>query len=357
MTQHLKLGIIGCGEATQLLHLPALAVLPDLFEVRALCDISRTVVDGVAASLPGVFATTEPDELLACEDLDAVLVANPSVLHGDTALAAIQAGKHVLIEKPIAFTEAEADRLAAAQQAAGVTVQIGYMRRQAPAFRQAKAEIAALSDISLARVHAVIGPNTAFTKDTARVIRGTDLPQSALDALAARQAELRAEVPGCEDPAKAAIYDLLLNLSSHDLSAMRELIGVPKGVLYAKRGANPLVLSAALDYGDFVCQFETAIDRIARFDSHIEVYAPEKVVRVQYDTPYIRNLKTTLHLTEAEGEFGVRTSVSHSTPRDSFTLQWEQFHHNVTTGTTPTADIADARTDFALFRQIMAALA
>lgn len=56
-------------------------------------------------------------------------------------------------------------------------------------------------------------------------------------------------------------------------------------------------LTAAFDYGDFVCQFETGIDNIARFDGHLEVFAENQVIRVQYDTPYVRNLSIRLTVT------------------------------------------------------------
>ncbi len=49
-------------------------------------------------------------------------------------------------------------------------------------------------------------------------------------------------------------------------------------------------IAAAFDYGDYICQFETGIDQLPRFDAHLEVYSPTKTVRVEYDTPYVRNV-------------------------------------------------------------------
>ena len=72
-------------------------------------------------------------------------------------------------------------------------------------------------------------------------------------------------------------YRLMLGLSSHDISAMRELLGMPSKVLFAAQRNNGSYLTAVFDYGPYVCHFETGVDQIARFDAHLEVYSTEKV--------------------------------------------------------------------------------
>ena len=110
---------------------------------------------------------------------------------------------------------------------------------------------------------------------------------------------------GKPSPALRRAYAVMLGLSSHDLSAMRELLGLPNKVLFAAQRGGGLYLAATFDYGPFVCQFETGIDGIARFDAHLEVYGSQKVVRIQYDTPYVRNLPIRLFVTEDNGHGGV----------------------------------------------------
>ena len=68
-----------------------------------------------------------------------MLVGNPDAYHAEVVTAAIAAGKHVLLEKPIAVTIAEADAMIAAESKGNVTVQVGYMRRYAPAYVEAVA--------------------------------------------------------------------------------------------------------------------------------------------------------------------------------------------------------------------------
>ena len=58
-------------------------------------------------------------------------------------------------------------------------------------------------------------------------------------------------------------------------------------------------MTAAFDYGDFVCLFSTGADNIPRYDTYLEVYGKKRVVRVDYDTPFVRNLPITLSITES----------------------------------------------------------
>jgi predicted dehydrogenase len=352
--RQIRVGIIGCGEVTQILHLPSLSQLAEQFSVAALCDVSPSVLRGVADRWGVAKRYAEYRELIAQDDVDAVLVANPDAYHSEVVLAAIGAGKHVLIEKPMCMTLREADMIAAAQERAGVTVQVGYMRRYAPAFVEACRLIPSLGPIRLARVHDVLGWNALFIQGTSHVIRGDDVPAE----IVAHGKELRSalvrEAIGDAAAELGGVYGLLLGLSSHDLSAMRELLGMPKRVLYAAQRAGGLYLSAAFDYGDFVCQFETGIDAIPRFDAHLEVYGEQRTLRVEYDTPYVRNLPVRLRVTEANGQGGAVERVEHPTWGDAFVVEWQAFYTNVVERRVPKTPPADFRKDLELFRDMIA---
>jgi predicted dehydrogenase len=352
--QRLRIGIVGCGEVTQIIHLPSLAQLSDQFEVTALCDVSATVLGQVGDRWGVPKRLFDYRELVAQEDVDAVLVANPHVYHAEVTLAAIAAGKHVLVEKPMCLTPAEADAIVAAQERSGVTVQVGYMRRYAPAFVEACRLVPELGEIRLARVHDVIGQNALIIGRTSRVARGRDIDPALVAAGNALQDERLAEALGDAPPALRSAYMLLLGLSTHDISAMRELLGMPKGVLYAAQRHGGRYLSAAFDYGGYVCQFETGVDDIPRFDGHLEVYGSERVLRVQYDTPYVRNLPIRLLITEANGEGGVVERAIHPTWGDPFVVEWQAFHQNVTERRRPKTPPADFRQDLELFLAMIA---
>jgi hypothetical protein len=133
---------------------------------------------------------------------------------------------------------------------------------------------------------------------------------------------------------------------------MRELLGMPQRVLYATQRRGGPYLTAAFDYGDYVCQFETGVDHIPRFDAHLEVYTADRILRVQYDTPYVRNLPIYLIITEANGKGGVTERVEHPTWGDPFVVEWEAFYDN-THHRTPKTSAADFRQDLELFRDMI----
>jgi predicted dehydrogenase len=144
----------------------------------------------------------------------------------------------------------------------------------------------------------------------------------------------------------------MLGLSSHDLSAMRELLGLPSKVLFAAQRSAGLYLTAAFDYGHYVCQFETGIDHIARFDAHLEVYGDKQVVRVQYDTPYVRNSPIRLRTMEASGQDGVSNRTSHPAWGDPFVEEWKAFYKNVIKNQVPKTDPTDFAQDLELFTEM-----
>jgi predicted dehydrogenase len=349
----INVGIVGCGEVVQIIHLPALYQLPDQFRVTALSDVSATVLDAVGGRWGIERRYVEYRRLLDDPGVDAVLVASPHALHTEIAVAAIEAGKHVLVEKPMAMTVRETDEIIAAQRQHRVTVQVGYMRRHASAYRHAQALLREhRSTVKLARVHAVIGRNPLFTNQVARTIRGQDVPDAAVQAVQRRQADLVREAIGTADPRLTSTYLMLLGLSSHDISAMRGLLGRPTGVLYAAQRRDRYV-TAAFDYGTFICHFETGTDAIPRFDAHLEVYLPERVLRVEYDTPYVRHLPTRVRITEADGDVGVTERLVQPDWDDPFLAEWRTFHDNITRQLEPAASPADFREDLELFLEMI----
>src|SRR6266545_5767672 len=126
--------IIGCGGITLQNHLPGLALCPDT-KVVALCDNDAATLER-ARQQTGVSAlSTNYGDLVKRDDVQAVIIATPNFTHAPIALAAIAAGKHVLCEKPIAMSGAEARRMAEAADKAGVRHMTAFTYRFVPAMR------------------------------------------------------------------------------------------------------------------------------------------------------------------------------------------------------------------------------
>lgn len=350
----LKVGLVGLGEVAQVIHLPVLEQLADHYEVTAICDVAPGLLEAVGNRYGIPARYTEAEELADHPELDAVFVLNSNEYHAECALAAIRAGKHVLIEKPMCMTVREADEIIAAKNQAGVQVMVGYMRRFAPAYELAVHAVREMKDITYARVRDIIGPNSFFVGQSSKVLR-YEPPASMKEERAARNRALVAEAIGEQPEQIVSVYNLLLGLSSHDLSAMREMLGLPLGVISAKSWLGGRFYSVQFDYGSYVALFETGVDRQGRFDACIEVMNATQTVKVDYDTPYIRHLPVTLTVCRTEGET-YSEQVTRPTYRDPYTLELLYFHRVVTDGLRPKTSAEDAREDLVLFRGIVQAM-
>src|SRR5690242_4870376 len=123
-TKPIGVGVIGCGEIAQLMHLPCLFELP-AFRIAALCDISAGTVAAVGDKYGVAARYAEHQALLANPDVDAVVICTYD--HGAIVADALRAGKHVVVEKPLAFTPEEARPLVAEAERRGLVALVGYM--------------------------------------------------------------------------------------------------------------------------------------------------------------------------------------------------------------------------------------
>ena len=113
----LRIGLIGVGGAAQINHIPALKKIEDV-ELVALCDRDREKVGRVAQKFGVPKATNRFDDLLEDESIDAIDICTPNFLHAPMATAALEAGKHVLCERPLSRSADEARQMAKAARKA-----------------------------------------------------------------------------------------------------------------------------------------------------------------------------------------------------------------------------------------------
>src|SRR5690348_4818613 len=149
MARRLRVGVVGCGLIAQVMHLPHLRELDDRFEIAALCDLSREVLDAVGDYYGVARRYTRWQDLLG-EELDAVMIFTAGSHHAPPAIAAAQAGRHVFVEKPMCYTLREADAMIGAARDAGVVLMVGNMKRFDPAYERAQPLVGAVSDLRLA---------------------------------------------------------------------------------------------------------------------------------------------------------------------------------------------------------------
>lgn len=124
-----RVGLLGLGSIAQVVHLPILAELDDVT-----LDIVGDVDDLRARTIGGRFAAraTRSDDDVYRADIDAVVICTPNHKHEEQAIAAMEAGKHVLVEKPLALTEEGCERVVATAERTGRTLMVAMNNRYRP---------------------------------------------------------------------------------------------------------------------------------------------------------------------------------------------------------------------------------
>ncbi|WP_165997667.1 Gfo/Idh/MocA family oxidoreductase [Bacillus sp. Cs-700] len=140
----LKIGVIGCGSIAKHRHLPEYAANKQI-KIVAVCDIVKSRADETAV-LYGAKSYESYEELLQNSEVDAVSVCTPNYLHAPVSIAALKAGKHVLCEKPMATSRADAEEMIEAASTSGKKLMIAHNQRFVPSHAKAR-EILASGEI------------------------------------------------------------------------------------------------------------------------------------------------------------------------------------------------------------------
>ena len=127
MDKKLKIGVIGNGNISGV-HLRAYSLNPNV-EIYALCDINEKAMQRRAKEYGVTRLFTDVNEMVKLPELDAVSVCTWNAAHAECAIAALNAGKHVLCEKPMAMNADEARRMQEAAEKNGKLLMIGFVRR------------------------------------------------------------------------------------------------------------------------------------------------------------------------------------------------------------------------------------
>jgi myo-inositol 2-dehydrogenase / D-chiro-inositol 1-dehydrogenase len=158
----LKVGVMGCGAIAQAVHLPVLAALPGV-ELVAVADPDCKRREEARRRAPGASALSGYEELLDLPRLDAVVICLPTILHAEAAIAALDRGKHVYLEKPLAMNLEEGRQVIDAWLRAGTVGMIGFNYRFNPLHQEARRQIQA------GRLGQILGAQTGFSHPSREV--------------------------------------------------------------------------------------------------------------------------------------------------------------------------------------------
>ncbi|KAG0559956.1 hypothetical protein KC19_10G141900 [Ceratodon purpureus] len=356
----LRIGVIGCGGIAQMMHLPLLRKRPDCFHLVALSDISPTLMHDIGAlynvSPPNQFL--DYHELVKHEDLDAVLILNGGS-HAPQVLAAIEAGKHVLVEKPLCYTLREADEIAAAAQRMGVIVMVAYMKRYDPGYRTAQTLLAGMEDVRYVQINTLHPAEDGYLSHH-NILRSNNIPAN----LVAMQVEANERLldeaigPSVSESLRKVYSTVLIGSMVHDINALRGLLGEPDRVLSTEiwpAGDCKPSITTMLAYGDRtrVVFTWTFLEHLRDYFEEIAVMSPANRLRIQFPSPYLCHFPTPVVFQSMEAGAMTEKRITASY-NEAFGEEQLAFYDCVTQGRDPLTSVADARRDIAVLQQIFA---
>jgi predicted dehydrogenase len=348
----IRLGVVGCGLIAQVMHLPHLRELDDLYEVVALCDLSPGTLAFVADRY-GVSRRHTDWRALLEEPLDAVLILTAGS-HAPIALAALRAGKHVLTEKPLCYTLREADELVEGVRRAGTTFMVAYMKRYDPGYRHALTLLPRLrGDLRYVQI-TVFHPSERAQTAQHDVRRVRDVPDDVVKRLRAEEDALLREAMGEFTPGERwAFAEALLSTLVHDVNALRGLVGEPAEVVTTEFWAESESMVSLLRYaqGFRVLLSLQYLWDLADYREEIGLYAPGARLRLRFPSPFFRNAPTPVVVSSMEGETARETRIVAS-HREAFKEELVHFAECVQHGRRPLTSVEDARADIAWLHRI-----
>ncbi|MCZ7573850.1 MAG: Gfo/Idh/MocA family oxidoreductase [Ardenticatenaceae bacterium] len=367
MPSRVKVGVIGVGSVAQIMHLPYLYELDDRFEVTAIADIAPGALAVVGDFYHIDQRFTDYRDLLAT-DVDAVLILTGGS-HTPVVLDALAAGKHILVEKPLAFTVREADEIVAAVEGSDRTVMVGYMKRYDPGYCYAQRQVAEIPDLRSIQIHTFHPANEAYWWHH-RIMRAPGVP--ALDqgrgpGDAAQQ--MRQIGAGTRSGSEAALYDealgadapmiqriayaIMLSSLVHDVNALRGLVGEPAGVAHTELWNGGLAITTVLRFpGELRAAYTWVyLDELRDYQEHIAVLAPSARVRIEFPSPFLRSMPTPVVVQREEDGAATekRVIVNYE---EAFKEELRHFYECIITGRQPVTTIRDAREDIYWLHQM-----
>jgi predicted dehydrogenase len=363
----IRIGIAGLGAVAQAVHLPLLARLEDTFEIAALADLSPDLLAalGERYRVPAAARFGSVDALLDGPPLDGLLVLT-SGSHGAVALAALDRGLAVLCEKPLAYTVAEADALAASPNAGRLL--LGYMKVFDPAVVEAArirsdpaSGLGALRAIEVTVLHPTSESQLGFAHLLSAPSHfksgGPDPLRDATDAL------VRAAIGDAAGPLGRLYGGSLLSSIVHELSVIRavapdagEIVAVDRIDTWP-RDVDPgsVEMSGRLADGTRFTIGWHFLEAYPAYREDVRFHHVGGSVELTFPSPY--RLHEPTILTVATGRDETRRRVVFESIEEAFERELLAFAAMITDGERARSGIADGLADIVTCQRMAARLA
>ena len=364
----LRVGVIGVGGIAQMMHLPTLAERPDLFTISALADVSEKTLHAVGERYRVATRATDYRALIGRDDLDALLVFT-SGCHRDAMLDLVKSDKHLFVEKPLAYSLAETEEVAAAAGGRRAQLMVGYHKRFDPAYLRARDAVRAMRGLRYAEV-TVLHPDDSGARTHHVVLPipdkpWTQRPESEIDGgLSAYVASgpgrgcvdlmLGGQAPADHRLAAFILFDSLI----HDVSAVRGILGEPERVLsaHAWRGGMAQTSVTAFPGDVRVVMSWISLPGLRLYEERLRFVSPETRVTLTFPSPYLRHFPTPLLIERMDGGEVVaeQRTVSYE---EAFRAEMHHFRACIAEGRPASPSIEDALGDARWIQQIAEAYA
>jgi predicted dehydrogenase len=324
-----RIAVVGAGTITQSAHIPAIGRLADRFELVAVCDLSPSRAALVAQRAGAwVRSASRVEEIVGADDVDAVLLATPGG-HAPLASLALASGKHVLAEKPLCLTVAEATALTALSAAHARVLQVGYMKMYDPLLPAVRGELARLEDVRLIEI-TVAHPRDEAQTGHLRLVGGSDVDGSVIEAAASAEHERTREALGDVPEAFGELYrSVLLGSVVHELSLLRA-IGVDLPAAFDSAVAWPwpepvpsVQATATIGAARLVLSW-LWLPHYPTYREQLRVLAGNGGLTLDVAPPYIVDAASTLHVARSDGALAAATAYT-AGPESGFVHQLEAF--------------------------------
>jgi predicted dehydrogenase len=345
------MGVIGCGAIAQIMHIPYLAEY-EQFDLVALADVHQPTLDDVAGRYQAQRRYTDPFELIAQDDLDAVVICH-SGSHRDTIIAALDAGKHVFVEKPMTWIAREAREVAEHVKSGQRILQVGYHKLYDPAFAYVKEQLDKMQDLGVARI-TVLHPANELGFSPHRIRRGDGVIQEGHVDVGDWEGQRNRQVSGMaggeigalvdealgesrkDDDRLRLAYGIITGSLIHQVYALYGFLGEPKRVISTDIFREGFSIHTVIEYRD---NLHVTMDW--HFLSHLKDYHEEYAflgnfdrVYLRFPSPYFRNFPSPVTVQGCEGElmWEKRIIVNYE---EAFQRELIAFYENVQSNTQP----------------------
>ncbi|MBA3847987.1 MAG: Gfo/Idh/MocA family oxidoreductase [Planctomycetes bacterium] len=345
----IRLGYVGCGFMAQKVHLPNIVGLADECELVALAEVRPKLGKLVQERLRIPRLYQSHLDLAKDKDIQAVAVSAQYAVQGDIAIDLLRAGKDVLVEKPMAISVVQAERILAAERTSGKRLMVAYMKRYDPGNRVVHDLLARkeLGRVRFVRNHGFGGDWTG----------GLDTPMDSTDEAYPGNAS---EWPTWLPEAMRKGYVDYLQQYTHNVNLIRWFLGLTDGVRVLSANLDPadgwrgVVM---LDAGGVPITIESGWVDFEGWDEHTQIYCDGGWIRTEAPPLLLRNAPATVEVYKATKEAKTRTSIFPNDGRAwAYKEEMRHFIASVRDGTPFRSPASDTIHDVALLEDIYKAV-